>query len=74
MKNQLIIILEALRLTRAALGRNRQPDGPNAESTIRELHQLLENESVGAAIEFLDPQVKSPDIATKDGIRPAYYH
>jgi hypothetical protein len=53
MKDQLITILEAMRLSQMALAKHFQPGGPNAEATIKELLRLLQDQTVARAIEAL---------------------
>jgi hypothetical protein len=68
MKDQLIIILEAMRLSRAALARQGLSDGPSTESTIHEIRALLESQNVDLAMEILYPEVEAPGIAPTDGM------
>jgi hypothetical protein len=49
MKEQLIAILEAMRLSQAALRKHSEPDGPTAEVTLKELRRFL-LESHGGAV------------------------
>jgi hypothetical protein len=66
MKDQVIAILEAMRLSQAALEKHFQPGGPNAEATIKGLLRLLEDENVVAAMEALYPNVESPNMLPND--------
>jgi hypothetical protein len=79
MKDQLIAIQEAMRLSQAALAKHFQPGGPNAEATIKELLRLLQDENVIGAMEALYPNVESPNTSpdymlhVKDfGVHPVY--
>jgi hypothetical protein len=74
MKDQLIIILEAMRLSRAALEKHRLSDGPNADSTIRELQRFLEDQSVAWAMEVLYPELESPSVAPNNEIGLLHRH
>jgi hypothetical protein len=74
MKDQLIIILEAMRLSRAALEKHRLSDGPNADSTIRELQRFLEDQSVAWAMEVLYPELESPSVAPNSEIGSLHRH
>jgi hypothetical protein len=60
MKDQLITILEAMRLSQVALAKHFQPGGPNAEETIKGLLRLLQDQNVARAMEVLYPNVESP--------------
>ena len=66
MKDQVIAILEAMRLSQAALAKHFQPDGPNAEATIKEILRLLQDQNVVRAMEALYPNVESPNTAPGD--------
>jgi hypothetical protein len=66
MKDQVIALLEAIRLSQAALAKHFQPGGPNAEATNKELHWLLEDQHVVAAVEALCPNVASPSTSPVD--------
>jgi hypothetical protein len=61
MKDQVIAILEAMRLSQVALAKHLQPGGPNAEVTIKELLRLLQDQNVVTAMEALCPKVESPN-------------
>jgi hypothetical protein len=74
MKDQLIVILEAVRLSRAALARHSPPAGPNADSTLREIQRLLEDQSVCLAMEVLYPEVESASIAPANEIGLLHRH
>jgi hypothetical protein len=60
MKDQLIAILEAMRLSLTALRKHSEPDGPTAEVTLEELRRFLLESHVVSAIEALCPNVESP--------------
>jgi hypothetical protein len=53
MKDQLITILEAMRLSQVALAKHFQRGGPNGEATIKELLRLLQDQTVASAMEAL---------------------
>jgi hypothetical protein len=67
MKDQLITILEAMRLCRSVLARHSLQGGPSADSAIREIRRLLNNQNVDRAMEILDPEVEAPGIAPTEG-------
>jgi hypothetical protein len=74
MKDQLIALLEAVRLSRAALARYAAPKGRSAGETIRDIAKCLNDPEVASALAALDPQtpdltfevptVNSPSIST----------
>jgi hypothetical protein len=66
MKDQLIAILEAMRLSQGALAKHLRPGGPNAEATIKELLRLLQDQTVAMAMEALYPNVESPNTSPGD--------
>ena len=66
MKDQVITILEAMRLSQAALAKHFQQGGANAEVTIKELLRLLQDQNVVRAMEALYPNVESPNMLPKD--------
>jgi hypothetical protein len=66
MKDQLIAILEAMRLSQAALAKHFRPGGPNAEATLKQLHRLLEDQNVVRAMAALYPDVDSPNTSPDD--------
>ena len=66
MKDQLITMLEAVRLSQVALAKHFQPDGPNAEATIKDLRRLLQDQNVARAIEVLYANVESPNMSPGD--------
>lgn len=66
MKDQVIAILEAMRLSQAALAKHFQPGGPHAEATTKELLRLLQVSNVVRAMEALDPNVDSPNTSPGD--------
>jgi hypothetical protein len=66
MKDQLIAILEAMRLSQAALAKHFRPGGPNALTTLRELHRVLEDQNVVRAMAALYPDVDSPNTSPDD--------
>jgi hypothetical protein len=66
MKDQLIAILEAMRLSQAVLAKHLRPGGPNAEATLKQLHLLLEDQNVVRAMAALYPDVDSPNTAPDD--------
>jgi hypothetical protein len=66
MKDQLITILEAMRLSQVALAKHFQPGGPNAEATIKGLLRLLQDQNVARAMEALYPNVESPNTSPGD--------
>jgi hypothetical protein len=66
MKDQVIAILEAMRLSQAALVKHAQPRGPNAEATIKELLRLIQDRNVVRAMEALCPNVESPNTSPGD--------
>jgi hypothetical protein len=66
MKDQLITILEAMRLSQMALAKHFQPGGPNAEATIKKLLRLLQDQTVARAMEALYPNVESPNTSPGD--------
>jgi hypothetical protein len=74
MKDQLIVILEAMRLSRAALAKQGLPAGRDADSTLREIVRLLEDQRVGFAMEVLYPEVESASIAPSSDIGLLYRH
>jgi hypothetical protein len=69
MKDQVIAILETMRLSQAALANHFQPGGPNAEATIKELFRLLQDRNVVRAMEALCPNVESPNTSPGDMLR-----
>jgi hypothetical protein len=60
MKDQIIAILEALRLSQAALAKHSEPGGPTAEVTVKALRHFLLDRHVIFAVEMLSPSVESP--------------
>jgi hypothetical protein len=66
MKDQLIAILEAMRLSQAVLAKHLRPGGPNAEATLKQLHALLEDQNVVRAMAALYPDVDSPNTSPDD--------
>lgn len=66
MKDQLIAILEAMRLSQAALGKDSERGGATAETTVKELRRFLLEPHVVSAMEALYPSVHSPNIAPTD--------
>jgi hypothetical protein len=66
MKDQLIAILEAMRLSQAALAKQFRPGGPNAEATLKQLRRLLEDQNVVRAMAALYPDVDSPTTSPDD--------
>ena len=66
MKDHLITILEAMRLSQVALAIHFQPGGPNAEATIKELRGLLQDQTVALAMEALYLNVESPNTSPGD--------
>ena len=66
MKDQLIAVLEAMRLSQAVLARHFRPGGPNALTTLRELPGLLEDQNVVRAMAALYPGVDSPNTSPDD--------
>jgi hypothetical protein len=67
MKDQLITILEAVRLSRSVLARQSLPGGPSVDSAIQEIRRLLDNRNVDQAIDVLDPDIEASGIAPTDG-------
>ncbi len=66
MKDQLIAILEAMRLSQAALAKHFRPGGASASTTLEELQRLLEDQSVVRAMAALYPDVDSPSTSPDD--------
>ena len=66
MKDQLIAILEAMRLSQAALAKHSQPGGPNSEATLKQLRRLLDDQNVVQAMAALYPDVDSPNTSPDD--------
>ena len=66
MKDQLITILEAMRLSQVALAMHFQPGGPNAEATSKELRRFLQDQTVALAMEALYPNVESSNTSPGD--------
>jgi hypothetical protein len=66
MKDELTAILEAMRLSQAALTRHSEPDGPAAETTVKELRRFLLERHVVTAMEALCPNVESPEMSPAD--------
>jgi hypothetical protein len=66
MKDQLIAILEAMRLSQAALARHSEPGGPAAATTVKELRRFLLERHVVSAMEALYPNVESPEMSPAD--------
>jgi hypothetical protein len=62
-KDQLIAILEALRLSKAAISRHLEPNGPNADATVETIANILDDRSVLIAMAALYPNVESPCMA-----------
>lgn len=68
MKDQLIAILEAVRLSQAALAKHLRPDGPNALTTLKELHRVLDDQNVVRAMAVLYPDVDSPNMSPDEHV------
>jgi hypothetical protein len=66
MKDQLIAILEAMRLSQAALAKHSEPGGPAAEVTIKKIRRFLLERHVVSAMEALYPNVESPEMSPDD--------
>jgi hypothetical protein len=66
MKDQLIAILEAMRLSQAALAKHSEPAGPNSEATLKQLHRLLDDQTVVRAMAAFYPDVDSPNTSPDD--------
>jgi hypothetical protein len=66
MKDQLIAILEAMRLSQTALRKHSEPGGPTAELTLKELRRFLLERHVVSAMEALYPNVDSPQMSPDD--------
>lgn len=60
MKDQLIAILEAIRLSQAALEKHFQRGG-NAVTTLNEIRRVLQDQNVARAMGALYPEVESPN-------------
>jgi hypothetical protein len=76
MKDQLIAILEAVRLSQAALTKHSAPGGATAEATLKELRRFLLERHVVAAMEALYPNVESPNTSPDDSpfVDPGGWH
>ncbi|MGB8680304.1 MAG: hypothetical protein WCD59_21770 [Pseudolabrys sp.] len=62
MKDQLITILEAIRLAKAELRTHNSRPVKNAPRTLKRLEQILFNENVTRALGLLSPDVDGPDM------------
>lgn len=62
MKDQLITILEAIRLAKAELRTHNSRPVKNAPRTLKRLEQILFNENVTRALGLLSPDVDSPSM------------
>ena len=58
MKDQLITLLEAMRLSQSALAKHSLPGGPTAAATIDELRRILADVNVSRAMTTLYPYVE----------------
>lgn len=67
MKDQLITILEAVRLSQAALAKYIETGGRKPVTTINELVSILNDENVERAMAALYPNIDSPGISPADG-------
>jgi hypothetical protein len=67
MKDQLITILEAARLSQATLARYIETGGRKPVTTINELVAILDDENVERAMAALYPNIDSPGISPADG-------
>jgi hypothetical protein len=63
MKDQMIAILEAMRLSQAALTKHSEPGGPAADVTIKDIRRFLLERHVVSAMEALCPSVESPEMS-----------
>ena len=61
MKDQLITILEAIRLAKAELRTHNSRPVKNAPRTLKRLEQILLNENVTRALGLLSPDVDGPE-------------
>jgi hypothetical protein len=68
MKDQLIAILEAMRLSQATLARHLRPGGPNALTTLKDLQRLLGDQNVVRAMAALYPDVDSPNTSPDEHV------
>jgi hypothetical protein len=66
MKDQLITILEVMRLSQAALAKHSKPGGPTADVTVKEIRRVLLARHVVSAMEALCPNVESPELSPDD--------
>ncbi|MGB8306555.1 MAG: hypothetical protein WCE36_22180 [Pseudolabrys sp.] len=62
MKDQLITILEAIRLAKAELRTHNSRLVKNAPPTLKRLEQILFNENVTRALGLLSPDVDGPSM------------
>ncbi|MGC2054862.1 MAG: hypothetical protein WA665_15320 [Pseudolabrys sp.] len=62
MKDQLITILEAIRLAKAELRTHNSRPVENAPRTLKRLEQILFNENVTRALGLLSPDVDGPSM------------
>jgi hypothetical protein len=63
MKEQLVILIEAIRASQCLLGRCRQPG-----TTVEQLRDILCNAQVDRALTALSPSEPSPSIIPEDGL------
>jgi hypothetical protein len=73
MKDQLIAIMEAMRLSQAALAKHFRSGGPNAEATIKELCRLLQDQNVTRATEALYSNIQCPKTSPDDIPQPEFH-
>jgi hypothetical protein len=62
MKDQLITILEALRLAKAELSTHNSRRVKNAPRTLKRLEHILLNEQVTRALGLVGPNVQAPSV------------
>jgi len=62
MKDQMITVLEALRLAKAELKTHEARRVKNAPRTIKRLKEVLLNDDVGRALGLLTPSVGAPSV------------
>jgi hypothetical protein len=62
MKDQLITILEALRLAKAELSTHNSRRVKNAPRTLKRLEQILLNEQVTRALGLIGPNLDAPSM------------
>lgn len=73
MKDELIAILEAMRLSQRALAKYSECGSPMAEATVKELRRFLLERHVVSAMEALHPSVDSSNISPADAPHEAFW-